>query len=287
MSESSSYKRDVEDDFDLVLEEFFKMAVDVGSDLAAMDIADKTLHDPSALAARLDTHEISGEPDKREEDDELSDVLAAFSGMTHTIGKSSPPSQRNNSQQQQQRSSLDIPSRLTASFKIDRKQHSIEFVYVKYAITLAFQLGDITEYEKTTLAAWVEEQMQEANVWWSSFLLAEQQVFQGPIALLGLEFGAARGEQLFKILRERDADIRKQIEESVVIRKEQKKAHYLLLLRHASTCPHDNTVSQCPWRLCEAAKGVWTHVIMTGCQDRECTEPHCLPTRTLLCHYSC
>ena len=70
-----------------------------------------------------------------------------------------------------------------------------------------------------------------------------------------------------------DADYRKQ-----VLRQQQQR---LLLLRHASKCPHE----KCPVTThCESMKILWRH-IMT-CKEVECKVAHCVSSRYVLSHYS-
>jgi E1A/CREB-binding protein len=57
----------------------------------------------------------------------------------------------------------------------------------------------------------------------------------------------------------------------------------LLLLRHASKCPHEQdhcTVTP----HCASMKQLWSHIM--GCKDQECTVPHCVSSRYVLSHYS-
>ena len=57
----------------------------------------------------------------------------------------------------------------------------------------------------------------------------------------------------------------------------------LLLLRHASKCPHE--AGRCPVTPhCASMKQLWKH-IMT-CKDQECKVAHCVSSRYVLSHYS-
>ena len=70
-----------------------------------------------------------------------------------------------------------------------------------------------------------------------------------------------------------DADYRKQ-----VLRQQQQR---LLLLRHASKCPHD----KCPVTShCEGMKKLWRHIM--SCKEAECKIAHCVSSRYVLSHYS-
>ena len=57
--------------------------------------------------------------------------------------------------------------------------------------------------------------------------------------------------------------------------------HRLLLLRHASKCPHERDCPITPH--CAQMKKLWNHVLR--CSDDNCKEK-CKPTRLLLVHYS-
>ena len=57
----------------------------------------------------------------------------------------------------------------------------------------------------------------------------------------------------------------------------------LLLLRHASKCPHEN--GRCPVTPhCWSMKQLWKHIM--SCKDQECKIPHCVSSRYVLSHYS-
>lgn len=56
----------------------------------------------------------------------------------------------------------------------------------------------------------------------------------------------------------------------------------LLLLRHASKCPHDRGCPVTPH--CSSMKELWRH-IMT-CKNQDCKTPHCVSSRYVLSHYS-
>jgi hypothetical protein len=57
----------------------------------------------------------------------------------------------------------------------------------------------------------------------------------------------------------------------------------LLLLRHASKCPHDN--GRCPVTPhCWGMKQLWKHIM--SCKDQDCRIPHCVSSRYVLSHYS-
>lgn len=57
----------------------------------------------------------------------------------------------------------------------------------------------------------------------------------------------------------------------------------LLLLRHASKCPH--TGNQCPVTPhCASMKQLWEHIM--SCKDQECKVGHCVSSRYVLSHYS-
>lgn len=57
----------------------------------------------------------------------------------------------------------------------------------------------------------------------------------------------------------------------------------LLLLRHASKCPHD--CNRCPVTPhCWNMKQLWKHIM--SCKDQECKMPHCVSSRYVLSHYS-
>jgi len=57
----------------------------------------------------------------------------------------------------------------------------------------------------------------------------------------------------------------------------------LLLLRHASKCPHE--ANQCPVTThCSSMKTLWKHLMK--CKDQECKVPHCVSSRYVLSHYS-
>lgn len=57
----------------------------------------------------------------------------------------------------------------------------------------------------------------------------------------------------------------------------------LLLLRHASKCPHEN--GRCPVTPhCWNMKQLWKHIM--SCKDQECKVPHCVSSRYVLSHYS-
>eukprot|EP00598_Pedospumella_elongata_P008379 CAMPEP_0185012788 /NCGR_PEP_ID=MMETSP1098-20130426/98477_1 /TAXON_ID=89044 /ORGANISM="Spumella elongata, Strain CCAP 955/1" /LENGTH=2117 /DNA_ID=CAMNT_0027541853 /DNA_START=291 /DNA_END=6644 /DNA_ORIENTATION=+ len=57
----------------------------------------------------------------------------------------------------------------------------------------------------------------------------------------------------------------------------------LLLLRHASKCPHDS--GRCPVTPhCWSMKQLWKHIM--SCKDQECKVPHCVSSRYVLSHYS-
>eukprot|EP01031_Cornospumella_fuschlensis_P027620 gene27620-33355_t len=58
----------------------------------------------------------------------------------------------------------------------------------------------------------------------------------------------------------------------------------LLLLRHASRCPH-RLIGQCPVTPhCFHIQQLWQHVLV--CRDSSCLFAHCLSSRTALVHYS-
>jgi E1A/CREB-binding protein len=58
----------------------------------------------------------------------------------------------------------------------------------------------------------------------------------------------------------------------------------LLLLRHASKCPHSN--GTCPVTPhCFAMKQLWKHIIGC-CKEKECEFAHCISSRYVLKHYS-
>jgi len=70
-----------------------------------------------------------------------------------------------------------------------------------------------------------------------------------------------------------EADYRKQ-----VLRQQQQR---LLLLRHASKCPHE----KCPVTShCESMKRLWRHIM--SCKEAECKVAHCVSSRYVLSHYS-
>lgn len=57
----------------------------------------------------------------------------------------------------------------------------------------------------------------------------------------------------------------------------------LLLLRHASKCPHDD--GRCPVTPhCWSMKQLWKHIM--SCKDQECKVAHCVSSRYVLSHYS-
>eukprot|EP00595_Chromulina_sp_UTEXLB2642_P000207 CAMPEP_0196761116 /NCGR_PEP_ID=MMETSP1095-20130614/243_1 /TAXON_ID=96789 ORGANISM="Chromulina nebulosa, Strain UTEXLB2642" /NCGR_SAMPLE_ID=MMETSP1095 /ASSEMBLY_ACC=CAM_ASM_000446 /LENGTH=1717 /DNA_ID=CAMNT_0042110239 /DNA_START=347 /DNA_END=5501 /DNA_ORIENTATION=- len=57
----------------------------------------------------------------------------------------------------------------------------------------------------------------------------------------------------------------------------------LLLLRHASKCPHE--AGRCPVTPhCANMKALWKHIM--SCKDQECKVPHCVSSRYVLSHYS-
>ena len=57
----------------------------------------------------------------------------------------------------------------------------------------------------------------------------------------------------------------------------------LLLLRHASKCPHE--ANRCPvTTYCSSMKTLWKHLMK--CKDQECKVPHCVSSRYVLSHYS-
>lgn len=57
----------------------------------------------------------------------------------------------------------------------------------------------------------------------------------------------------------------------------------LLLLRHASKCPHE--ANRCPVTThCFAMKSLWKHLMK--CKDQECKVAHCVSSRYVLSHYS-
>eukprot|EP01036_Dinobryon_divergens_P035370 gene35370-45813_t len=59
----------------------------------------------------------------------------------------------------------------------------------------------------------------------------------------------------------------------------------LLLLRHASRCPHENEESNCPATPhCRSMKTLWKHVLV--CKDQVCSTAHCVSSRYVLSHYS-
>jgi E1A/CREB-binding protein len=55
----------------------------------------------------------------------------------------------------------------------------------------------------------------------------------------------------------------------------------LLLLRHASKCPHDNCLVT---QHCANMKLLWKHIM--SCKEHECKVPHCVSSRYVLSHYS-
>ena len=58
----------------------------------------------------------------------------------------------------------------------------------------------------------------------------------------------------------------------------------LLLLRHASRCPHDDD-SLCPVTPhCRSMKTLWKHILV--CKDQHCRTAHCVSSRYVLSHYS-
>ena len=59
----------------------------------------------------------------------------------------------------------------------------------------------------------------------------------------------------------------------------------LLLLRHASRCPHDDEEINCPATPhCRSMKTLWKHVLV--CKDQVCSTSHCVSSRYVLSHYS-
>ena len=57
---------------------------------------------------------------------------------------------------------------------------------------------------------------------------------------------------------------------------------WLILLRHASKCPHNE--GQCPYTPhCHVARTLWEHVL--GCQNQACPFPRCFASRELLRHH--
>lgn len=57
----------------------------------------------------------------------------------------------------------------------------------------------------------------------------------------------------------------------------------LLLLRHASKCPHED--SKCPVTPhCWSMKQLWKHIM--SCKDQDCKVAHCVSSRYVLSHYS-
>uniref|UniRef100_A0A6S8EDF0 histone acetyltransferase n=1 Tax=Aureoumbra lagunensis TaxID=44058 RepID=A0A6S8EDF0_9STRA len=64
-----------------------------------------------------------------------------------------------------------------------------------------------------------------------------------------------------------------------VLRQQQQR---LLLLRHASKCPHDN--GNCPVTPhCAGMKKLWKHI--AECKDQQCQTAHCVSSRYVLSHY--
>eukprot|EP00602_Paraphysomonas_sp_CaronLab_P005647 CAMPEP_0185028304 /NCGR_PEP_ID=MMETSP1103-20130426/13948_1 /TAXON_ID=36769 /ORGANISM="Paraphysomonas bandaiensis, Strain Caron Lab Isolate" /LENGTH=1753 /DNA_ID=CAMNT_0027562681 /DNA_START=94 /DNA_END=5355 /DNA_ORIENTATION=- len=64
-----------------------------------------------------------------------------------------------------------------------------------------------------------------------------------------------------------------------VLRQQQQR---LLLLRHASKCPHEESCQVTPH--CKPMKELWKHIM--GCKDQNCKTPHCVSSRYVLSHYS-
>jgi E1A/CREB-binding protein len=57
----------------------------------------------------------------------------------------------------------------------------------------------------------------------------------------------------------------------------------LLLLRHASKCPHET--GKCPvTEYCGNMKQLWKHIV--SCKEQDCKIPHCVSSRFVLAHYS-
>ena len=64
-----------------------------------------------------------------------------------------------------------------------------------------------------------------------------------------------------------------------VLRQQQQR---LLLLRHASKCPHEN--GKCPVTPhCAGMKRLWKHI--AECKDQQCQMAHCVSSRYVLSHY--
>ena len=64
-----------------------------------------------------------------------------------------------------------------------------------------------------------------------------------------------------------------------VLRQQQQR---LLLLRHASKCPHEN--GTCPVTPhCGGMKRLWKHI--AECKDQQCQMAHCVSSRYVLSHY--
>jgi E1A/CREB-binding protein len=57
----------------------------------------------------------------------------------------------------------------------------------------------------------------------------------------------------------------------------------LLLLRHASKCPHENNKCQVTPH-CANMKTLWKHIM--SCKDQDCKTAHCVSSRYVLSHYS-
>jgi len=82
-------------------------------------------------------------------------------------------------------------------------------------------------------------------------------------------------QQQTEASRHHSAEHRKQ-----VLKQQQQR---LLLLRHASKCPHEaDTCTVTPH--CASMKELWSHIM--GCKDQECKVAHCVSSRYVLSHYS-
>ena len=80
--------------------------------------------------------------------------------------------------------------------------------------------------------------------------------------------------EVSSIQRPYHADQRQQ-----VLRQQQQR---LLLLRHASKCPHEN--GTCPVTPhCAGMKRLWKHI--AECKDQQCQMAHCVSSRYVLSHY--
>jgi E1A/CREB-binding protein len=90
----------------------------------------------------------------------------------------------------------------------------------------------------------------------------------------GVSLGTTTSRDAPIVQRPYHADQRQQ-----VLRQQQQR---LLLLRHASKCPHEN--GTCPVTPhCGGMKRLWKHI--AECKDQQCQMAHCVSSRYVLSHY--